>query len=430
MACIISPPFQSRKGVISLTTSDIRQLDGDWGLSTLMQGLQSRYLIGLHHNWHPVDFQLPNDFDFHFLESKDLIFAQNNLLFEMDACNFSPKIFEEPLGKPKWDILIVGRTANFKRPFKTLETIREIYDAGYPLKILWICPMENNLPENSEAYDLLSMYESIFTAAEKELFTLLNPSANFPFTFSRDELALYYQSSRLYVHFADFETRCRTAAYAFVTGIPVVGHKSIANILPNELHNEPTFYEVNNDDYISTIVRALASESTTSKGECVRVLSEKYSVIKLVDQLNDAFSPEPAFTINDIWHNNLDVRLGASHLGKLSSNSYSSTLKTFCESSIQLLEEEESLFKLQLLQNPENELDSMMRAGFSNREITRTTEIIRLESYRKLEIKRSYRGIIRFRFYSSMKIVSEVPILGLFILKIWSLAKRIFAASK
>ncbi len=430
MACIISPPFQSRKGVISLTTSDIQQLDGKWGLSTLMQGLQSRYLIGLHHNWHPVDFQLPNGFDFHFLESKDLIFAQNNLLFEMDACNFSPQIFEEPLGRPKWDILIVGRTANFKRPFRTLETIRKIYDAGHALKVLCICPMENNLSEKSEAYDLLSMNENIFTAAEKELFTLLNPSANFPFTFSRDELALYYQSSRLYVHFADFETRCRTAAYAFVTGIPVVGHKSIANILPNELHNEPTFYEVDSDDYISPIIRALASESTTSKGECVSVLSERYSIRKLVEKLNDAFSPEPAFTVNDIWHNNLDVRLGASHLGKSSSNSYSSTLKTFCESSIQLLEEEESLFKLRPLQNPESEIDSIVLAGISNREITRTIETIRLGSYRKLEIRRSYRGRIRFRFYSLMKTVSQVPILGLFVLKIWSLAKRLFAAYK
>ena len=427
MACIISPPFRSRKGVLSLTTSDLRQLADESDLSTLLRSLRSRYMIGLHHNWHPVDFQLPNGFDFHFLESKDLIFPQNELLFELDACNFTPKIFEGPLGKPKWDILIVGRTANFKRPFKTLETIREIYDAGHALKVLWICPMENDLSENSEAYDLLDLYESLFTAAEKEMFTLLNPSANFPFTFSRDELALFYQSSRLYVHFADFETRCRTAAYAFVAGIPVVGYQSIVNILPDELHNEPTFYEVDGDDYVSPIIRALTSESTTPRSECAKILSESYSVIKFVKQLNEAFSPEPAFTVDDLWHNNLDVRLGASHLGKSSSNSYSSTLETFCKSSIQLLEVEEIVEKLRPLQNPENEMDKILLAGIPSEEYSTTTELIRLHSYRKLEMKRSYRGKFRFRCYSTMKAIYEIPILGFLVLKFWATIKRLWA---
>jgi hypothetical protein len=430
MACIISPPFRSRKGVLSLTTSDIQQLEGESDLSKLLQGLRSRYLIGLHHNWHPVDFQLPVGFDFHFLESKDLIFPQNELLFELDACNFSPKIFEGPLGKSRWDILIVGRTANFKRPFKTLETIRELYDAGHALKVLWICPMENNLSMDSEAFNLLSVYESIFTSSEKERFTFLNPSANFPFTFSRDELALFYQSSRLYVHFADFETRCRTAAYAFVAGIPVVGRNTIANILPLELHSEPIFYEVKDDDYVAPILRALASESTTSESNCARILSEKYSIIKLVERLNSAFSPEPAFTVDDLWHNNLDVRLGASHLGKLSSNSYSSTLKTFCESCVQMLEIDDVVERLQLLQDPENELDRILLSNLTSEENPPTAELFVLNSYRKLEIKRSYRGNFRFRCYSTMKSISETPIFGSLFLKLWLMAKRLLNAKK
>ena len=428
MACIISPPVESRKGILILTTQDIKHLEGDPEFAKQIENFRSRYFVGLHHNWHPVDFRLPAGFDFHFLESKDLIFKQDELLFEMDACNFCPKVFEEPLGNPKWDVLIVGRTANFKRPFKTLETIRTIYDQGHALRVLWICPMENNPSENSEPYDLLALYNNLFTSAEKDLFTLLNPSSNFPFTFSRDELALFYQSSRIYVHFADFETRCRTAAYAFVAGIPVVGNKVIANILPQELQKEPTFYEVQGDDYSSTIIHALANKSATEQSECRKILSEKYSVVKLMDKVNEAFSPDPIFVIGDFWHNNLDTRLGASHLGKLSSNSYSSTLENFYETFAKLLEDQEVLIKLQSLPNPEFELDKILQS-YENVLLTpQTTEFIRLQSHRKLEIKQSSRGRFRFQFYSAMKVLSKIPILSRFLMKFWSMTKRIFSA--
>ena len=198
--------------------------------------------------------------------------------------------------------------------------------------------------------------------------------------------------------------------------------------MPQELQKEPTFYEVQGDDYSSTIIHALANKSATEQSECRKILSEKYSVVKLMDKVNEAFSPDPIFVIGDFWHNNLDTRLGASHLGKLSSNSYSSTLENFYETFAKLLEDQEVLIKLQSLPNPEFELDKILQS-YENVLLTpQTTEFIRLQSHRKLEIKQSSRGRFRFQFYSAMKVLSKIPILSRFLMKFWSMTKRIFSA--
>jgi hypothetical protein len=86
--------------------------------------------------------------------------------------------------------------------------------------------------EKSEDQSVAKAYENMFSQSEKEFFTLLNPQANYPFTFSRQELSLFYLSSRSYVHFADVETKQRLEADAVVrtnvidTGFVISGHSS------------------------------------------------------------------------------------------------------------------------------------------------------------------------------------------------------------
>ena len=407
MACILVKPDRGHKGVLSVTTSEMNQILDNGRLIDEVREIKNQYYLGLHHNWHPVDFEISSEFDFHFLESKDAIFFNGReQLMEMDACNFTPACFSGSRNIPIWDLLIVGRTANFKRPYKTIETVRELFDRGHFLKILWICPMDL---EKSEDQSVAKAYECMFSQSEKELFTLLNPQANYPFTFSRQELSLFYLSSRSYVHFADVETRCRVAAYAFCAGIPVIGNSTIANILPKNLAVEPTFFEVKGDDYVSAILKAKHDSEETNQSACIGILSESASVDRLIEKLNIYLNPMKKIDRSQIFASNLDIRLGAAHTGIKSSNSYELDLIEFIsgltnENAYELFENIEISSM-----GPENELCSGISSRFAFKD---SIQRISIKNFRKSEIKVSRNGQIRFNLYRAFRFANNLPLLG------------------
>jgi len=407
LACILVKPDSGHKGVLSVTTSEINQILDNGRLTDEVREIKNQYYLGLHHNWHPVDFEISSEFDFHFLESKDAIFLNGReQLMEMDACNFTPACFSDSRNNPIWDVLIVGRTANFKRPFKTIETVRELFDRGNYLKILWICPMDL---EKSEDRSVAKAYEDMFSQSEKEFFTLLNPQANYPFTFSRQELSLFYLSSRSYVHFADVETRCRVAAYAFCAGIPVIGNSTIANILPKNLSVEPTFFQVKGDDYVSPILKATHDSAQTNQSACIDVLSESVSVDRLVEKLNIILNPMKKIERSQVFASNLDIRLGAAHTGIKSSNSYELDLIVFINGLIN--ENAYKLFKNIEIGSmcPENEFCSGVSSEFA---FIDSIQRFSIKNFRKSEIKVSRNGQIRFNLYRAFRFANNVPLLG------------------
>ncbi len=420
MACILAIPTAEKKGLISVTTSEVNQITTGGHLIDEALEIKKSYYLGLHHNWHPVDFEISREFDFHFLESKDAIFLNGREpLLEMDACNFTPICFSNPRNNPIWDVMIVGRTAAFKRPFKTIETVRELFNKGHFLRILWICPMDLEKPEDQS---VVRAYENMFSQSEKELFTLLNPQANYPFTFSRQELSSFYLSSRSYVHFADVETRCRVAAYAFCAGIPVVGNSTIANILPNELAIEPTFFEVKNDDYVGAILRAISNPMPINQGECIKVLSESSSIVRLVENLNRCLGKSNKFVQSQIYACNLDIRLGAAHTGTKSSNSYGIDLLTFINSLKQ--ENVNKFFKNIDIGSscPEEEFGSRL---VLNEAVNGSVPSFDIRKFRKAEIKVSRNGQIRFYLYKVFRLANSIPILGVGVRKVFNVFKSL-----
>ena len=408
MACILVKPNGKHKGILSVTTSELDQITCRGKIIEDVLGIKALYYLGLHHNWHPVDSELSEEFDFHFLESKDALFLKGSEnLLEMDACNFTPAYFSNNRNIPVWDLLIVGRTAYFKRPFKTLETVRELFDRGHLLKVLWICPMDF---KNTDDKAIAEGYEKLFSRSEKELFTLLNPQSNFPFTLSRQELSLFYLSSRSYAHFADVETRCRVAAYAFCAGIPVIGHSMIANILTEELAIEPTFYEVKNDDYVTSILKAVYEPVKPDQSACMNILSEGSSINRLVANLNHCLNPKQEFATNQFFSNNLDNRLGAAHSGNETSNSYGIDLLAFIKGLKN--ENADNFFKNIPINShsPEHDFGSLAILELNK---THSTLSFDLKKYRKSEIKISRRGRVRFSLYKIIKIMYALPLIGI-----------------
>lgn len=244
MACILrAPSDEGDKGVIVFTTPERdRVISGDAALRASIEQLKSRWLVGLHHNWHDHAFTYDPLFDFSMAGEGDLVTVDGSEvpLVTLDACNFVPPEFE-PGGTKFWDALYVARPVAFKGMPQFLDCVRALYDAGHMLRILCVCPM----PSGELAADpgvlgtLEDDYVKRFSYAERRLFSLLTLRHDYPFPLDLPTLAHLYRSSRAFVHFAPDERRCRVAGYAWAAGLPVVAMASVGSLLPPEDRRPP-----------------------------------------------------------------------------------------------------------------------------------------------------------------------------------------------
>jgi glycosyltransferase involved in cell wall biosynthesis len=325
MACLLKIPDAKSKGVISFTTPEEIQIRASTTLLQKVQQLKESYVTCLHYNWHVFDAKPDSLFDVHFCGKDDIRVTNGKdiLLYEYDACNFTKRNFypiegKQGLEQKHWDILFVGRAVFFKGIPEFLDSIRKIYDEGLKPRVLFICPM----PPKGESkrhvlYDVWDRYDRMFSAEEKDLFNLLVIRERYPFFFDRETLAHFYKSSKIFVHSAPDERRCRVAAYAWCCGLPVVGMDNIAAIIPPELRTENAFFKTNSmDDLATKIKKALNvvknSERAFDPEPYLDHLSEVRMTNKMIGQFNKDFGVE---TDASFWFvNELDIRLGRHHV--------------------------------------------------------------------------------------------------------------------
>ena len=96
MACLLASPGVDTLGAVVFTTPERDQLiNGFADVRRAVEQLKSRYLIGLHHNWHDHALRYDPLFDFHMAGEEDLkeVDGVSVPLVPMDACNFVPPCF-------------------------------------------------------------------------------------------------------------------------------------------------------------------------------------------------------------------------------------------------------------------------------------------------------------------------------------------------
>lgn len=322
MACILKIPVDAAKGVVTFTTQEQRVINANPVLQNALINLRRRYVVGLHFNWHNHKFTPDQNFDFFMAGAGDLIPVTDKpfRLFPLDACNFTPAIYSPDHTQKFWDILIVGNPVFFKRPEVVLRTIRKLFDqTGRKFRVLYICPMPQYRrgDVSSVFYDVRKYYEAMFTKEERNWFTLLTTTFNSPFPFDRQTLSVFFRNSRVFLHCATEERRCRIAAYAWCAGLPVVAYPSVASILPPNLQEEPGYFCVENDEsYVSSLLRALESSESFDPIPYREALSETYMVSELDQRLTAVFSEMgDRYSNSPLLEKNLDIRLGWHHHG-------------------------------------------------------------------------------------------------------------------
>jgi glycosyltransferase involved in cell wall biosynthesis len=316
MACLLKAPGASGKGVLVLTTQERDNvIAADPALRSAIEALKSRWLIGLHHNWHDHEFKRDPLFDFSMAGEGDLI-GDPVPLVTLDACNFVPEEFQ-PGGEPFWDLLYVARPVFFKGLDHFLDAVRALYDQGRRDRVLCLCPMPPYDPaeEATVFFGLEDSYLERFSREERQRFTLLTIRRDYPFPLDLPTLAHFYRSSRAFAHFAPDERRCRVAAYAWASGMPVIGTEAVGSLLPEPLRVPPAFTEVSGaDEYAPRIAEVLdtAYDAAGHTG-AAEYFSHASTVRSLCDQLDALFPGEGLADPGGYSTTGLGIRLGRHH---------------------------------------------------------------------------------------------------------------------
>jgi hypothetical protein len=139
---------------------------------------------------------------------------------------------------------------------------------------------------------------------------------DYPFPLDLETLAHFYRSSRTFVHSAPDERRCRVAAYAWASGIPVVGRDCIGSILPSAMRQAPFFYEVREaGEFPDMILRALADCGRAANFEPVReIVAIEPAAVTLqrhLDRLATQYGWQ--LSTHSLSVQDLDIRLGRHH---------------------------------------------------------------------------------------------------------------------
>jgi len=366
MACILKVPNEKSCGVIIITTPERdRQVNRIPELRKAIECLKNKWLIGLHHNWHDLKFRYDPLYDFSMAGDSDLKESSNILfpLLQMDACNFVPDIFKPSKGEKFWDILYVARAVYFKRIPEFFEIIRKLYSAGHKIRVLFICPVPpfDELQVKTVFYDIREVYDNLFSEDEKNLFTLLTIDYRYPFPFDLDTLAFYYRSSKVFVHSADDERRCRVAAYAWASGLPVIGMECVGSLLNASERRNPYFYEAKcYEDFSNQILTALASIQKNDWDQSL--ISQSFSESSTPDILDEklkkiAYKKGYDYELGNMARSNLSLRLGRHHEGLKNPNSFKITLTDFISF---ISDHQYNLSELISKIDPENEIDSFM----------------------------------------------------------------------
>jgi glycosyltransferase involved in cell wall biosynthesis len=325
MASIIKIPSINIKGVVVFTTQDRDNfILNDKIIEEKIKKLKSEWLVGLHHNWHDYNFKYNPLFDFSFAGENDLK-ETNKIQFNqisLDACNFSPKDFNFSKNEKNWDILYVARAVFFKRIPEFFKIVRSLYDKKKFYRVLLICPIPdecNNLIKSSTVFcNVREEYDRIFSDEEKRHFTLLTTNFNNPFPFDIKTLSFFYKASKIFVHSAFDERRCRVVGYAHSLGMPVVCLKDPASLLPKELQKAPFVFIANTYSDFPTLIDEAINLFDSGEVDfnkmlpAIKICNEIFSVVTLKTSIEKLLKASNTSS-EDYNFNNLDIRLGRHH---------------------------------------------------------------------------------------------------------------------
>ncbi|SNT69258.1 glycosyltransferase [Psychrobacter sp. LV10R520-6] len=188
-----------------------------------LEDISKNYYIGVHWGSYSKDIYSPKWVDFHMTAKGTTTFVNHSYIIPLNSANFTPRVMKNENEKKYWDIICVAKNDNKKNYPQLMKAVRRIYDSGYNYKILFIIASNINEAKNSYYTNILDDYYKLFTAKERENFTIIktHPETGFQ-GFSYTFLSHLYNQSKVFTIFSQREGECRVIKEAQLCGLPIV----------------------------------------------------------------------------------------------------------------------------------------------------------------------------------------------------------------
>lgn len=253
MAHILKFPTSTNKGIVLFTHKEIgyfskgvKQIRFEWfnnltskifpknqHKSFFQKGLEEiskDYFIGEHFGWYHRNYHTVPLVDFYLCTPSTVTFQNPDEIttIPLSSSSFINEVFENKKFKKIYDVMCVSHSGNNKRLKDFLKSVRELYDRGKKYRVLLI--NKQSVLENAKGHyiDLEKDYHSMFTAEEKQWFTLLRIKGSLSLLgLPSQAICEFYNLSKVFALFSEQEGEPRAVSEALICGMPVVINKNI-----------------------------------------------------------------------------------------------------------------------------------------------------------------------------------------------------------
>lgn len=253
MAHIFKERKKSQKGIIVFTHKELSYFEGklpswkaliktpgiylnkifkkifeSYKIKTKLLKIKDEYYIGIHWGFHSENIKTPEWVDFHMSAPGTCTFKGEPFVIPLSSANFTPRVMKNDNKDKYWDLICVAKNDNKKKYPDLLKSIRKIYDLGYNFKVIFIVASNKDEPKSSYYSDLLKDYNEMFSAKEREYFTIIKTHPDTGFQgFSYTFLSHLYNQSKVFTIFSQKEGQCKAIKEAQLCGLPVVVKKDM-----------------------------------------------------------------------------------------------------------------------------------------------------------------------------------------------------------
>lgn len=248
MAHIFKHPTPDGKGIVTFTHKELQFLISRMGLPKLnaaksmpaakklykklsrsrtvirqIEDIRNSYYIGVHWGFYFENIRTPYWVDFHLASPGTCRFIDEQFVIPLSSASFTPVVMKDKGLQKYWDIICVAKNDHKKKYPELMREIRKIFDKGYEYNVLFVIASNKNESEKGYYSRILDDYFAMFSAQERERFTIIKTDPNLGFQgFSYTFLSHLYNQSKVFTIFSQKEGVCKVIKEAQLCGLPVV----------------------------------------------------------------------------------------------------------------------------------------------------------------------------------------------------------------
>ena len=253
--------------------------------------IRKKYFIGLHIGcWYTRD--IPNYVDFILSSPNQLQNKTNKYIIPYNSKNFLPKYFDKfedksinnllesinifrkyskyPLStnlindisnninNKYWDIITVAKPHSVKNLDLFLREIKKVLETRQEIKILIISPIApNEYKHKNDHHNISKIIQEDFSIEQQKNITLLRPDCGTNEGIDNIHIFPFYQWSKIFCFFTEFEGESRVTHEALCCGLPIVCYKYLKGGANEYLNNQNSIQFESYDNAYKSIITCI-----------------------------------------------------------------------------------------------------------------------------------------------------------------------------